>query len=386
MSKTSTWHGQYFDGHSPMAHRVSIDITATGLTIQGISNQAILWPYKDLQQTQGGYQGEEVRLERRGPHHELLVLDNADFLTALHKLAPREVSHLHNPNTRTRRIWLTAAAGILAIPLIWLVYAKGVPALAGPLTSLIPYSWEQQLGGALIEEIAPADEQCSDPRLVEKTNALIHALVSTVGTVPYTFRIAIVDKPILNALALPGGYIIIFRGLLENTETPEELTGVLAHEIQHVLQRHGMRLLVQNMTLGLIIGALTGDVSGIMAFVFEGAHVLQSLSYSRGAEEEADRKGMALLLAAGINPEGMLSFFEYLREQHGEKNHDSLWRYLSTHPPAGDRVAKLQEQVHKANQPVHSLFPLDDWQQITNLCHEREITNHTEKVAREKRH
>ncbi len=302
--------------------------------------------------------------------HDLLVLEDAKFLTALHRLAPHKVGHLHNPRTRTRRLWLTIAAGLLAIPLIWVVYAEGVPALAGPLTSAIPYSWERHFGDALVEEIAPPAERCTDPRLLEKTNILVQALVSTVKRVPYTFRIAIVDKPILNALALPGGYIVIFRGLLESTETPEEFTGVLAHEIQHVLKRHGMRLLVQNMALGLIIGALTGDASGIMTFVLEGAHVLQSLSYSRSAEEEADREGMALLLAAGINPEGMLSFFEYVKEQHGENDHDPLWRYLSTHPTADDRIEKLRAQAEAVTTTAHNLFPLDDWQQITMLCHE----------------
>jgi len=368
MSASSTWHGQYFDGQSPIAHRVSIDITPTGLRIHGIPDRPCLWPYSEIHQTQGHYEGEEVRLERRDDHHDLLVVEDAKFLAALHRLAPSEVGHLHNPHTRTRRLWLTIAAGLLAIPLLWVVYAKGVPALAGPLTNLIPYSWENHLGEALIEEIAPSDERCTDSRLLEKTNILVQVLVSTVEPVPYTFRIAIVDKPILNALALPGGYIVVFRGLLESTETPEEFAGVLAHEIQHVLQRHGMRLLVQNMTLGLIISALTGDVSGIMAFVFEGAHVLQSLSYSRSAEEEADREGMALLLAAGINPKGMLSFFDYLKEQHGDNDPDPLWRYLSTHPTAGDRVKKLQAQAEATDESTHSLFPLDNWQYITTLC------------------
>ncbi len=369
MTASSTWHGQYFDGHSPISHQVSIDITPLGLSIQGTSKPLLLWEYHDIHQTQGRYEGEEVRLERKNDHHDLLVVKDANFLTAVHGLTPDKVRHLHNPSTRTRRLWLTVAAGVFAIPLIWMVYTKGVPAVSGPLTNLIPYSWETQLGNALVEEIAPPEERCLDPQLLEKTNALIQTLVSPVGTVPYTFRLSIIDKPILNALALPGGHIIIFRGLLESTETPEELTGVLAHEIQHVLQRHGMRLLVQNMTLGLIIGALTGDVSGIMTFVLEGAHVLQTLSYSRSAEEEADREGMALVLAANINPDGMVSFFEYLKEQHGEKNFDPMWRYLSTHPTAGNRVENLRKQAHATEQSSHSLFPLDDWQQITNLCH-----------------
>jgi Zn-dependent protease with chaperone function len=369
MSASPTWHGQYFDGQSPIAHRVSIDITPTGLRIHGAPNQPRLWPYSEIHQTQGRYAGEEIRFERQDDHHDALVIDDGTFLAALHRQVPHEVGHLHNPRTRTRRLWLTGAAGILAIPLIWFVYAKGVPALAGPLTNIIPYSWEKHLGEALVEELAPLNTRCTDSRLLEKTPILVQALVSTVEPIPYTFHLSIVDKPILNALALPGGNIIIFRGLLESTKTPEELTGVLAHEIQHVLQRHGMRLLVQNMTLGLIIGALTGDVSGIMAFVLEGAHVLQSLSYSRSAEEEADREGMALLIAAGIDPEGMLSFFEYLQEQHGENEHDPLGQYLSTHPTAGDRVGKLRAQSEAAGESTYSLFPLDDWQHITTLCH-----------------
>ena len=370
MSRSSTWQGQYFDGRSPIAHRVTVEITPAGLKIHGAPEHQGLWPFEQIHQTQGRYEGEEVRLERRDEHHDLLVVDDANFLVALHRLAPREASHLHNPHTRTRRFWFTVAAGLLAIPLIWFVYAKGVPALSFPLTNLIPYSWETHLGDALVEEIAPVDQRCTDPQALEKINFLVQALMSTVETVPYTFHIAVVDKPILNALALPGGHIIIFRGLLESTETPEEFAGVLAHEIQHVLQRHGMRLLVQNMTLGLIIGALTGDISGIMAFVLEGAHVLQALSYSRSAEEEADREGMALLLAAGINPEGMLSFFEYPKEQHSENDQDPLWRYLSTHPTAGDRMVKLRDQAKAASQSSHSLSPLDDWQQITALCYE----------------
>jgi len=369
MTASSTWRGQYFDGHSPIAHQVSIDIAPEGLSILGIAEQPLLWAYPDIRQTQGNYEGEEVRLERKNNRHDLLVVHDPSFLTALHGLAPNNVRHLHNPRTRTRRLWLTVAAGVLAIPLIWVVYAKGVPALSSPLTSLIPYSWETHLGDALVEEIAPSESRCLDPQLLEKANTLIQTLVSTGETIPYTFRLAIVDKPILNALALPGGHIIIFRGLLENTETPEELSGVLAHEIQHVLQRHGMRLLVQNMTLGLIIGALTGDISGIMTFVLEGAHVLQTLSYSRSAEEEADREGMALLLAAKINPDGMVSFFEYLQKQHGEKDFDLMWRYFSTHPTAVDRVETLRKQARATEQSSHSLFPLDDWQQITNLCH-----------------
>jgi len=371
MSTSYTWRGQYFDGHSPIALPVSIDLTSDGLIIRDVAGHSLVWPYEEIRQTQGHYEGEEIRMERPNDRHDLLVVANATFLTDLHYIAPHRVKHLHNPHARTRRAWLTVAAGFLVIPLIWLVYAKGVPALARPITHIIPYSWESHLGHALAEQIAPPEKRCTDSRLLEKTHTFVQTLATKVNSAPYTFRLSIVDKPIRNALALPGGHIMIFRGLLKSTKTPEEFAGVVAHEMQHILERHGLHLLVQHLSLDLIIGALTGESSGLMAVVLEGAHVFQSLSYSRSAEYEADRKGLALLVEAGINPEGMLSFFEYLKEQHGKKEPDILFRYLSTHPTPGDRIAKLRHQAETASHDGYDVFPLDHWQQITGLCHEK---------------
>lgn len=296
------------------------------------------------------------------------MIEDTNFLTALHQLAPNHVRHLHDPRTRRRRVWFTIGAGVIAIPLLWVLYTKGVPALAGPLTHVIPFAWEQDLGNALLSELAPPDTRCTDYRIQEKVDALLHALIAQIGATPHSFQVTIVDQPIMNAVALPGGNIIIFRGLLEKTETPEELAGVLAHEIQHILQRHGMRLLVQNMTLGLIIGALTGDVSGIMAFVLEGTHMLQSLSYNRTAEEEADQKGMELLVEAGINPKGMLSFFKYMQHQRANGPNDHLGQYLSTHPLPKDRIAHLATLVNQNRRTYRPLFLLGNWKQLVLLC------------------
>jgi len=129
-----------------------------------------------------------------------------------------------------------------------------------------------------------------------------------------------------------------------------------------------MRLLVQNMTLGLIIGGLTGDVSGIMAFVLEGAHLLQSLSYSRAAEEEADQKGMELLKNTGINPKGMLSFFKYLQAQRDDQDNNPLSQYLSTHPLPQNRTANLVNLANQKDMAYRPLFPMDNWKQLILLC------------------
>lgn len=368
MMPPTTWPGQYFDGQSPVPQLARIEIRDAFLEVTTINEERLSWPFQDIRQTQGSYAGEEVRLERPSHLGEMLVIEDAHFLTALHQLAPNKVRHFHDPRTRRRRILFTLGAGIVALPLLWLLYAKGVPALAGPLTQLIPYTWEQSLGNALFSELAPGPMHCTDRRLQQKVDAVLNALVAQIGSTPHSFHVTILDQPIVNAVALPGANILLFRGLLEKTETPEELAGVLAHEIQHIQQRHGMRLLVQNMTLGLLIGALTGDVSGIMAFVLEGAHVLQSLAYNRTAEEEADQKGMQLLLETGINPKGMLSFFRYMQSQSGDRLNDHLWQYLSTHPIPKDRVANLEDLTSQKEQAYRPLFPFDNWKELVLLC------------------
>ena len=326
------------------------------------------WDFEHIRQTQGHYPGEEVQLEMASQPGSSLIIEDARFLTMLHQIVPHDLRHLHDPRTRLRRIWLTIGAGLLALPLFWLLYVQAIPALTGPFTHLIPHAWEKRFGEALYTELAPISQRCTNSRLQEKLDVLLHTLISRVGPTPHDFRITIVDQETRNALALPGGHIIVYRGLLEKTKTPEELAGVLAHEIQHIVYRHGMRIMVQNMTLGFMIGALTGDISGIMAFVLEAAHALQTLEYGRKREEEADQKGIELLLTTGINPKGMLNFLEDIHNRMAEDSPTSLQHYLSTHPLPKDRLANLASGIEGDDTTYMSIFPLEDWNQLVGLC------------------
>jgi len=384
MNPRTKWSGQYFDGKTPVSQLVQIEIAGERLKFFTKNAERLCWPLQSLRQTQGHYAGEEVRLEHIDASGEMLVVNDSLFLTSLHQLAPHHVSHFHNPRTYRRRFWVTVGGGIMAFPLLWILYTQGVPALATPLTNLIPLSWERALGNRLLSELAPQETHCSNPSLQEKVDTLLQALTSKTGEMPYQFRVFIVNQSVTNAVALPGGNIILYRGLLEKTETPEELAGVMAHEIQHILQRHSMRQLTHNTTLGLVIGALTGDISGIMAFALEGAHLLQSLSYSRAAEEEADQKGLELLAAAGIDPQGMLSFFEYLQHQQDRHSPDRFWPYLSTHPDIQDRIENLAAFVNQKREPYHPLFPLDNWKQLVWQCNRSTANYKSESLSRQR--
>jgi len=157
----------------------------------------------------------------------------------------------------------------------------------------------------------------------------------------------------------------VFRGLLENTRGADELAGVLAHELEHVLHRHTTRAIIQHTSTGLLLAALTGDMTGPLAYGLESARVLGQLQYSRQAEEEADRDGMKLLLAAKVSPDGMIGFFENLAREGQER---VALKYLSTHPNTGDRVAALRALAAGAPHPATPLLPAEDWNDIRAIC------------------
>jgi predicted Zn-dependent protease len=183
--------------------------------------------------------------------------------------------------------------------------------------------------------------------------------------------VVVVNQAQVNALAAPGGTIVVFRGLLERTRTPEELAGVLAHEVEHVLRRHATRAVIQHASTGLLVAAITGDMTGPLAYGLESARVLGQLQYSRRAEEEADREGMKLLLAARIDPEGMLGFYRQLDEREHDR---AALRYLSTHPSTRDRLRHLRELAASAKQSPLPLLPGQNWQEIRSMCQSSDAT------------
>ncbi|KRT71066.1 MAG: putative peptidase [candidate division NC10 bacterium CSP1-5] len=362
------WEGYYLDGRSAARHRVAIRLMRSGLEVTTEAG-TLWWPYPEIRQTQGFYAGEEVRLERGGEIPEALLVSDAAFLTALHRVAPELATRFHDPARRRMRAKLTLVAALAVIGITTALYLWGIPAIAGIVASQVPASWEEGLGEAVVENLAPAPKRCTDPTLTRAVEEITITLTRTLPSSHYTFRVMVVDNPTVNAIAAPGGFIVLFRGLVERTQTPEELAGVLAHEVQHILKRHATRLLVQNASTGLLVAALTGDASGAMRFGLEGARILGILRYSRGYEEEADVEGMRMLIAARIDPAGLVRFFESLKEKEEGREIPAFLTYLSTHPSTAGRVERLKSLAAQADGQWITLLPDLQWREITQICH-----------------
>ena len=360
------WQGYYLDGQTAARQRAAIRLMQSGLEVTTERGTTLWWPYEEIRQTQGFYAGEQVRLERGGETPEVLLVSDAAFLTALHRVAPKLATHFHDPARRRMRAKLTLLAALGAIGIATALYLWGIPAMAALVASRVPVSWEERLGQAVVEHLAPPEKRCADPTRTRVIGDIIATLTAPLPGPPYTFRVMVVNDPTVNAFAAPGGYVVIFRGLLERTRSAEELAGVLAHELQHILQRHATRALLQHASTGVLLAALAGDATGAMTYALESARALGTLRYSRQNEEEADAEGMRMLLAAGIDPAGMIAFFEVLRKEGGEA--PGLLAYLSTHPNPGDRIESLKALAGRSQGRPVKLLADHDWRDITKIC------------------
>jgi predicted Zn-dependent protease len=361
------WPGTYLDGRTAARQPATIRLMREGLEITTATGGSRLWRYREVRQTQGSYRGEEVRLERGRELPETLLIADSAFLESLHEAAPGLGLRFHDPRRRAAR-WrwtIAAAGGVIAVTVA--IYLWGIPLLATFVTPYVPVAWEDSVGRSAVGVLAPPQRRCEDPALAAATSAIVTRLMATQPGSPYTMRVYVVNRPMLNALAAPGGHVVIFRGLLERTRSPEELTGVMAHELQHILRRHTTRAVIQDVGTGLLLMALTGDVTGPLAYGLQTARALGELRYSRRAEEEADREGMAMLLAARVDPAGLIAFFETVQKEEGVQ--PEALAYLSSHPMPAERIARLRTLAAAAHPvPPTPILPQTDWPSLIKRC------------------
>jgi Zn-dependent protease with chaperone function len=363
------WDAHYLDGRAPLRRPARVTIGSAGLEITLTDGGgSIRWPLAEVRQTQGFYAGEEVRLERGRELTEALLVRDLRFLSALRAAAPDSASAFHDPRRRRYRVSLTVLAAVAAVGVAIGLYAWGIPALATVLAARVPVSWEIALGNGAMSQLAPPARRCVDPARQVHIDAIVETLARTLPDSRYPIRVTVVNQPIVNALAAPGGSIVVLRGLLERTESPEELAGVLAHEIQHVMHRHATTGVLRQASAGVLMAALVGDVSTVAALGIQSAKNLGDLRYSRDAELEADRDGMSMLHAAKIDPAGMVSFFQKMQREEGRPR--GVARYLSTHPAATDRVQALNALAATRSSPPVKLLPGVDWSDVKKICGE----------------
>ena len=235
--------------------------------------------------------------------------------------------------------WSLLAAFILLPVVLLVVFVASSSRIAGWIADRIPIDQEIGIGRQAFEGMRPRLTLESSGAAYEAVN-VIGARLTKGRRFKYEFHVA--RDTSLNAFALPGGVIVVNTGLIESTSRPEELAGVLAHEVQHVELRHSLRGMVKDLGLRGLFAFAAGDLGG--SLIGEAAVGLTSLKFSRDDESEADRAGFDALIAAGIDPSGMPAFFETM----SKKAMDGAVAFASTHPSSADRQAALRQRLSAA--------------------------------------
>jgi predicted Zn-dependent protease len=218
----------------------------------------------------------------------------------------RQVRH------RRRLVWGIVGGAILSAVLgLWF----GADILVDMAVSRIPVEWEQKLGELAYRDFLSHQEVVKEGPGVAAVEEMTHRLTEQILNNPYKFQVTVVRSDIINAFALPGGFVVVFTGLMKKAESGEEVAGVLSHELNHVLQRHGLERIVKNLGLLTVVAIVFGNQQGRVGMMKQLGVDLLTLRFGREQETEADLTGLQLLHRANIDPSGMIRCFESLSKK-----------------------------------------------------------------------
>ena len=235
---------------------------------------------------------------------------------------------------------------------------EDLPDIGSPSDAILSQKLESQIGRQIYYSLIQSGTVVTDPEVQEYIQNLGMRLVAHAGIDGQRFQFFVVDSPVINAFALPGGFIGVHTGLMLATATESELAGVLAHEISHVTQRHISRAVFANQrasTLSLaamlgaiLVGVATGADPGLIQGAVgaaQGISAEQQIGFTRSNEKEADRVGIDLLADAGFDPIGMPDFFETMGRSSASLSENKAPEFLLTHPVSSDRMAETRDRA-----------------------------------------
>lgn len=305
------------------------------------------WIAANLSLTASGFNAERLKISWQEDSGEYaLFIDDAAARDLCQSGAPAQYArHLLAASQQQRgverrfRLGWAFLAGLLLLPilLVCLLYLKQ-DAIAEWLIQRIPVQQEAQIGEAVLAQSRLTMQLIESGPSVEALRRIGEKL--TTGS-PHHYRWFVANKKEINAFAAPGGIVVVNAGLLRAITSPEELAGVLAHEIAHAELRHSLKGIAKSLGLRTLASLALGDYGGTA--LAEGMKKLAELGFSREAEREADLEGLRRLVAARIDPQGMVRFFELLEKERQLTPPE----FLSTHPSNTERITALEREISR---------------------------------------
>lgn len=360
----------FFDGASAVVRRaeITIDESRGGpvLVVSPPEQEPLYWPLPDIRQVPDQAAGDADVLALKGDPVSRLMVRDAE---ARRILSARCVNLKKRPAIENRGRLIGWSVG--AIASVALIIFVLVPVLANQLAEYLPPEGEQALGDATFKQIRTALAKneflpvgiCENPDGIAALEQM-QARLSEHVDLPYPLRVHVLDHPTVNAFALPGGRVVLFRGLIDKAESPDEVAAVFAHEIGHVVNRDPARGALRSAGSVGVLGLLFGDFAGGTAVLFMLNRLIDA-TYSQKAEANADLFAHETLAAAGIPPSALAGMFERLRAGGGEPT--GITAHFMAHPALGDRIEAAKNADEKLA-PIRPSLDAGGWKALQNIC------------------
>lgn len=342
--------GKLYDGVTATPHQVRVEFLAAGLLLIHPSHQQEEVSLALLRQVDGA--AGDIRLSRT---------DMSGWRLGLPRRAQDEITAMLGRQERYGR-WIDRIGLVPATVIGGLITAIVVGfGYVGPvwIAPHVPMSWERNVGSSIVGDFG--DLRCRSETGQKALEHLVERVAPGASTGPDAIKVAALDVGVFNAAALPGGYIVVFKPAISESE-PEALAGILAHEIAHARRRHVTEALIRELGIGALIRLFAGNVGA-------NAEQIVALNYTRTNEAEADGDAIVMLERAGISPLPTAKLFRKLSDEENELSGFSA-EFLRSHPLSESRARRFERAF---NPKRHYRMPLtrDDADALFDICSHR---------------
>jgi predicted Zn-dependent protease len=309
-------------------------------------------PYEHLQIEFGESHGERIQFRHDNEEDWFIYTWHTDVLEHRALLAH---SHTRNQIEATRsQAQLKKAIKLTAVVLgVCLVlsfgFSAGMNYMTRSIVRHVPLSAEQQYGDELVADMLTNGIVIEDTRLSAEVTKAVQPLVNVLPNTGLKLTFHAVEQEMPNAFAAPGGHIFVTTGLVELAKRPEELLGVITHELAHVTERHSVRGVVSDAGPALIFSVFLRSGNGAVQLMTDSSAEIVQQSFSQKYELEADDKGWEYLLAAKIDPRGQIEILKRLKvvEEKLAKKYGKPIQAFSSHPATDKRIKRLEGKWRK---------------------------------------
>ena len=363
--------GIFYDGVTSARHEVAVELGGDAVQISAPQgNMLARWRFADIAPL-ATPQGVLRVGPSRGKAEARLEIHDPALAAALLQRTGAAYDRTGLTDRRTRaKVVVFSIAAIVALTggAIW-----GVPLLAEEMTPYVPISVEMRLGAAIDMEVRQSLDVGHGTQPFEcgvgggiaavggraAFNELTTKLEQAAG-LPVPLAVSVVRNSQVNAITLPGGHIYVFQGLLDKSNSVDEVAGVIGHEMGHVAHRDGTKTALEGGSLSLLFGMLLGDFTGGGAVVLAARTVLRS-TYSRDSEAAADDFGAHLVAKVGGDPHALGAFLVRIAGKQSSGPH-----FLLDHPEAAQRAVAIDRVATPS--PLKPLLAPQQWAALKNIC------------------